>query len=91
MKTKDKATYLSYVLGKAMLKALDVAVHELKMSGDKEDAKHIQITTKDRVRLHQTFNKLFTNAAKYLKENEQEELDEAVNNLLASIWIDDSN
>ena len=82
----SKASYTSYILGKAMLKSLDIAVHEMRVSKDKKHLSVISKNQKDRLKLHQTFIKLFAVAEARLTEKDKENINEEVLMLVGDLW-----
>ncbi len=83
---RDRATYVSYALGLAMLNSLGVMMHELK-TGDKRDQKLYKEKINDKVKLHQAVNNMFPNAKKYLDNKDIEKLTDAINALVDGLWV----
>lgn len=86
MNTIHKASYTSYILGKAMLKALDVAAHEMRVSDDKVINLIIKENQKDRLKLHQSFMSVFKVMESKLTKEDRVVVDEEVLNLVGDLW-----
>lgn len=86
MNNRDKATYLSYALGLAMLNSLEIMMLELK-TGDKVDQKLYKEKIKDKVKLHQYFNAMFPNAKQFLNKKDVDKLNDAILSVVDSLWI----
>jgi len=86
MTPRDKATYLAYTLGQAMLHCTEIIMTELK-AGDKEEQKLYKEKMKDKIKLHNSVNSMFPNAKTRLNKEDLDKHYEAVMNLIDGLWI----
>lgn len=81
-----KATMLSYVLGKAFLKNMEVMLHEMKKSSSKQVRTLEEDKRKLKLKLHQDFKAMFSGAETYLDKKELEMLEKKMWKVVDEIW-----
>lgn len=82
----NKATLVSFILGKAYMKNLDILLHELKVSGDKELIALAKAKQKTRLRMHADYREMFKSADNYLNKQEIAALEESIDAMISALW-----
>lgn len=86
MKAEDKAIMIAYVLSRAAMENLKIAMHEFRLSKEPMKRRLYHVKNKEYIRTHQQFHVMFKGFTAHLNAKELTELEESVNNMIAALW-----